>query len=242
MAQNKLPSKNRFSLPFFQVGSGSFMVFSMMLIGILTYILLLFVDIYFIPSHITTNITYQLTESKIFQHFNEASVFNYITLIICTITIGFFMYIASYLVISMPAFYIRKCKFFKDSNERLDTIVKDSMNNSKIIPKIKIDLKFQDAFLYQLVSNSNSLLAENTRFAFTQLMYARSALFVMLSVSLYYILLVNIEIWILLVLLYCCFIIIYANALTYYETIMICNYIINQKKTKNNKNKKETNQ
>jgi hypothetical protein len=64
MAQNKLPSKNRFSLPFFQVGSGSFMVFSMMLIGILTYILLLFVDIYFIPSHITTDITYQLTESK----------------------------------------------------------------------------------------------------------------------------------------------------------------------------------
>jgi hypothetical protein len=144
----------------------------------------------------------------------------------------------------MPAFYIRKYKFFKASNERLDTIVKDSMNSSKIISKIKIDLKFQDAFLYQLVSNSNSLLAENTRFAFTQLMYARSALFVILSVSLYYTLLVhpNIWIWILLVLLYFAFIIIYANALTYYETIMICNYIINQKKTKNNKNKKETKQ
>lgn len=192
MSQDKLLKKSRFSLPFFQVGSGAFMIFSILLVGVLFYLLLAFVDIFFIPNNTPHSVINQLQQYEIFTDLKNFTFLHYTAIITSTVTVGFFIYIVSYIFISFPAFLLREHKIFKNQKEKLKIIINHSFKELKEFDLIKNDLKFQDAFLYQFVSNSQTLLAENTRFTFIQLMYARSAIFILLILCLYYILLLHI--------------------------------------------------
>jgi hypothetical protein len=149
----------------------TFMIFGILLVGTFFLLALLTVDTFY-----SIGFVEKLTLLANKLNLNDKSILlilPFITLILYSI--GFFIYISSYVLLSAPAWLL------------MTIIYKKTLFSENIINKIFLEyndlqeykkgkLFFKRGFLYFLLRNENDTISSDIKFTFTQLMYARSIL------------------------------------------------------------------
>jgi hypothetical protein len=218
------------NLPTNKPGSQAFMVFSMLLLGTFSAVLVIIFDLF--QSDKTT------ISSVIIKHVKEFDGVPYITIISITglslLAVGFFIYLSSFIILSLPAMLLRNIvKNWKNGLFAYITTNELKEITTEVFSE-NTDRKFRDAFLYIYLTSEVSENSSNIRFAFTQLMFGRSLCCIFLIFSVYACLVSAsyLGIWILIIpiLFYALCIAWYIYGLDYYEDIMTCGYLVNKSK------------
>lgn len=161
--------------------SNIFMVFSMLLLGVFFVTLIFLYDFW---SGNGNGLSF-----LVIQKIQQSGMSTHWVVSIATLTLlanGFFFYLVSYFLLSIPAFLYRH--YINEDNHpdaALFSYVSD-LTISQYLPREiaeKQSHRFRDSFIYLLLTSTKSSNASNIKFLFTQVMFARSlgAIFVFYS-------------------------------------------------------------
>ena len=154
--------------------SNTFMIFGMLLLGTFFLLLLVIVDVLY-----SIGIINKLSFLSQKISFDTKPLYILIPIsILILYSIGFTLYLASFIFLSSPSWFIMKLLFNK--NLFAETIVDQIFEKNNVLEKFqKGNLLFKRGFLYFLLRNENDAIGSDVKFAFTQLMYGRAILFTM---------------------------------------------------------------
>jgi hypothetical protein len=203
----------------------TFMIFGILLVGTFFILSLLTVDAFYsigFIEKITTLFNKLNLEDK-----SLVIVLSFVTLSLYTI--GFFIYISSFVLLSAPSWLLMTIIFKKNLfTENITEKIFSESNNLKDYQDGK--LFFKRGFLYFLLRNTNNTVSSDIKFTFTQLMYARSVLLtIVLSIITIFCLKDNVAyIFLFGGLSYFIAIYIYAIALKFFDDILSMGYLSNK--------------
>lgn len=199
--------------------SNIFMVFSMLLLGIFFVTIIFLYDFWSGNSNgVSLSVVQKIQQSGMSAHW---------IISVATLTLlanGFFFYLISYFLLSIPAFLYRH---YMNEDNHPDAALFSYVSNltiSQYLPREiaeKQSHRFRDAFIYLLLTSNKSSNASNVKFLFTQVMFARSlgGIFVFYSAYICWINSVGIGIAISVVaIVYVAMCILYGLGLNLYET------------------------
>lgn len=173
-------------IPTLRPGSNTFMVFSMLLLGVFSAVLVVVLDATELaPNRLTTTVL-----AKINANGPNSIPLPWAISVggLALMAAGFFFYLCSFLLLAGPSFYVRQLAirgrraeddlFLFVSTQALERFLPPSHARAQT-------RRFRDGFMYLLLTSSDSHIAAAARFSFTQLMFARSLGAVFCFYSLY---------------------------------------------------------
>ncbi|MCX7110088.1 MAG: hypothetical protein NTX45_08160 [Proteobacteria bacterium] len=224
-------------LPTNKPGSQAFMVFSMLLLGTFSSLLVVIFD--FFQGNKST------LSSVVMNRLRDLEGIPYATIIaisgLSLLAIGFFFYLSSFLIVAVPAILVRNLCTPKESwrSELFGYVTTEQLTllTPGFMPE-RVSRRFRDAFLYMLLTGVISENSANIRFAFTQLMFGRSlgAIFVLFSIYACIVSYSSIGIWSFIFpsLSFVIFVGGYIYGINYYEDVMTCGFLVTKAQAKNN--------
>lgn len=214
-----------FNLPKINPGGQGFMVFSFLLLGVLFSLCFLVID-FFVEGHV---VAFKVaTDVVIGLDFPRYMVFAFALLALTSV--GFFLFVFSFVAFSAPAFWLKSCMRDKSKNRLFNRITELALKE-KIDEQVLCDFnaKHRYAFIYLETTRGAGAIAQSIRFAFTQVIFARSVLSILLFFAFYFSVWSKVGLLFQIILpLFTWFlcVAIYMIAIEYLENLMACAYVV----------------
>lgn len=202
--------------------SNTFMIFGMLLLGAFFLLLLITVDALYSIGFVDK---LSLLSNKL--AVNTKSLTIMIPIIVLMLTsIGFTLYLASFIFLSAPSWRIMK--LFYGKNLFSENIANKIFETNNVLETFSTgNILFKRGFLYFLLRNQNDSISSDIKFTFTQLMYGRAILFtiVIAVISIFGLLGDIVNLCIFGFLAYMISIVIYAQGLRLFDDILSMGYL-----------------
>jgi len=209
--------------PYFDGGKQTFMVFSMLLLGVA----------FLLGVYIAIDRSYLYASLDLLNNIqNKYNISGYVvisTVLLAALSVGYSLYLLSFAIISSPTFILRR---YSISNTGIRAEVFKRI--SRIHPNISLAIMSDTqryAYLYINTTRNDDSIAQTIRFAFTQVIFGRSMLLVFLICE--YISISYIDILLLFFIMFiswvCCVLLYFLSTL-YMENLMNSAFIINNEK------------
>lgn len=212
-------------IPKINPGGQGFMVFSFLLLGVLFVLFFLLIEF-----SVGNGISGLKNAADVVIGLNIPQYMAVGFGLLALTSVGFFLFVFSFIAFSAPAFFLKNRVQEKSNNSLFNKItelaLKEKMGEQVLC---EFNAKHRYAFIYLETTRGAGSIAQSVRFAFTQVIFARSVLSILLfyafcfsvwsQVNLFFQIAVPLFVW-----SFC--IAVYMVAVEYLENLMACAYVV----------------